>query len=188
MMPENPTIEEARQRFALAQLPLPPIPTHMISSLERFDEFEFGTRDDTTGLYNFSEWVQEYLQGEVPQDYVAFGHAGHGFNSYAMHYYLVDGALAIFLQTAWGGINSSQAIHKTIVETNFAQIGMMIDWIRQNPLLSGESFVLIASDFSKSRWAHIRAGISPMWNAESSTLSAVTKMTAAIQTLLNPKA
>ena len=38
---------------------------------------------------------------EPVADYLLLGHAGHGIQSYAIHYYVVRGPLALFLQIGW---------------------------------------------------------------------------------------
>ena len=53
-------------------------------------------------MYMFEDYISEALIGTAP-DYVAFCHAGHGMNSYAINYHLVDGPLALFVQAPWGG-------------------------------------------------------------------------------------
>ena len=55
-------------------------------------------------MYLFkTDFLLTLLTGQV-DDFVAVSHAGHGANSYALSYFLVDGPLALFLQTAWGGV------------------------------------------------------------------------------------
>jgi hypothetical protein len=53
-------------------------------------------------MYALSPFVEEALSGGC-EDYVAVGHAGHGINSYAIHYFLLYRQVALFSQTPWGG-------------------------------------------------------------------------------------
>ena len=48
------------------------------------------------------KFIEEALSNP-DREYVAVGHAGHGINSYAMHYFLVYGPVALFAQLPWGG-------------------------------------------------------------------------------------
>ena len=53
-------------------------------------------------MYLFDDYSNEVLTRKTP-DYVAFSHAGHGINWYALNYQLVDGPLAVIAQVGWGG-------------------------------------------------------------------------------------
>jgi hypothetical protein len=55
------------------------------------------------GMYVFDGYLREALTGASP-DYVAVSHAGHGSNSYAINYQLVDGPLVVCAQAPWGGV------------------------------------------------------------------------------------
>src|SRR5437870_3386527 len=102
--PNSATLAQAKKLFTGAGLPLPPIPMELAKQLHPPKEWVFGTRFDTPSPYAMDWYVREYLENGVSEDYLIFGHDGHGLNSYAMHYYLVRGPLAIFDQLAWGGI------------------------------------------------------------------------------------
>ena len=78
------------------------IPSSLEGEMERISDWVFGTRGDARNLYEFIAFVQEAATSNV-DDYLLLGQAGHGMQSYAMHYYLVEGQLALFLQMAWGG-------------------------------------------------------------------------------------
>ena len=54
-------------------------------------------------MYFFDQYITEAMT-DCPADYVAVSHAGHGANSYAINYNLVEGPLAVFTQIGWGGI------------------------------------------------------------------------------------
>ncbi len=67
-----------------------------------FNPSAWTTRDDEHSLYDFKFFLDEAISGCL-SDYLAFGHAGHGTNSYGLSYYLVCGDLALLLQVPWGG-------------------------------------------------------------------------------------
>lgn len=52
--------------------------------------------------YSLIESV-EYLKGPIPDQY-SLNHAGHGMNSYSINFRHALGDIAIFAQSAWGGI------------------------------------------------------------------------------------
>jgi hypothetical protein len=52
--------------------------------------------------YNLQHYIHE-AESSLVNDYVILSHSGHGFNSYAIQYYLVRGSLRMFLHLGWGG-------------------------------------------------------------------------------------
>ena len=93
------------ETFREAGLPAPPIPSRFESSLQALGPWWFATNDvSPAAMYLFeTDFLLTLLTGQF-DDFVAVSHAGHGVNSYALSYFLVDGPLALFLQTAWGGV------------------------------------------------------------------------------------
>jgi hypothetical protein len=72
--------------------------------LRVLDRWAWATRDiNPLDMYMFDpEPFAEGLSGHPP-DYLAICHCGHGVNSYALSYFLVDGPLAVYAQIGWGG-------------------------------------------------------------------------------------
>ena len=64
-------------------------------------EFVFGTRDPEYGVYALEHYVSELPQPGL-EDYLLMGFDGHGIASQALHYYLVCGPLAVFIQRNYG--------------------------------------------------------------------------------------
>jgi hypothetical protein len=93
------------ETFREADLPAPPIPSRFESSLQALGPWWFATNDvSPAAMYLFETNFLLTLLTNQLDDFVAVSHAGHGANSYALSYFLVDGPLALFLQTAWGGV------------------------------------------------------------------------------------
>ena len=79
-------LAEARRTFEQAGLPLPPVPERFASALRKTREWCFSTREiDPMVMYMFDTYLHDALADQSP-DYVAFSHAGHGVNSYALNY------------------------------------------------------------------------------------------------------
>ncbi len=152
-----PPLTVARQRFADAGLPFPPVPADLVDGVVVRGEWLFGTRTDTPGPYNLDWFLDEFLDSAAPEDYLLFGHDGYGFNSYAMHYYLVRGPLALFDQLAWGGVYHDDDLALDLMTAHFAQTDGLIqrlDEARAAGLLAPDQrFVVIMSDFYGSKWA-----------------------------------
>jgi hypothetical protein len=100
--------QEAMQLYETNHLPIPPLPAELTQDVVKVYEWVYGTRADVRSPY----WIQPYiseLETGLQPDYVVFGHAGHGIVSYALHFYLVRGPLALFLQHSWGNADSNPA-------------------------------------------------------------------------------
>jgi hypothetical protein len=119
-------VEQAREAFAAERLQPPPIPDDFARELRKTVEWCFSTRAiDPGALYMFDEYLAEALRGAAP-DYVAFCHAGHGVNSYAITYHLVDGPLVLLVQSPYGGAYMGQREHAGVVE-QFRRCEALVD-------------------------------------------------------------
>jgi hypothetical protein len=93
-------IGKARRLFHEAGLAFPKIPDEFAPRLKERDEWLFSTREIQASPYNLHHYVREIERNPV-EDYVVLSHSGHGANSYAIQYYLVQGALRMFLHLSW---------------------------------------------------------------------------------------
>lgn len=154
---EHP-LAQARTLFGEAGLPFPPIPSDLASHVSLISPWVYGTRTDIPNLYRFELFVTE-VEDEDVSDYVVFGQAGHGFNSWAMHYYLVHGPLAILLQLAYGGAQMDNEQMVRDVAKAFAVAGdliVVVDEIRAESRGLPGRLVVAGSDFYGSRWTWLR--------------------------------
>lgn len=154
-LPTSTALTEAQQLFSAAGLPCPYVPTEMRAQVARLEEWVYGTRADTSSLYDLGWFVREV--GTTPvEDYVLFGQAGHGLNSRAMHYYLVRGRLALFLQLAWSGAYENRAETTQVVSARLAQAEALSQTVEiaqhQSRFNPSERLIVVASDFYGSNW------------------------------------
>ena len=158
--PSVPALEQAQTQFAGEGLPFPPIPSELAPRLQRLGPWTFGTRPDAPSLYDLAAYVAELELGPVA-DYVMAGHAGHGTNSWALHYYLVRGPLALLLQTAWGGIYTDNDAAARLMADRFAQAQALITGSAATQaagrLALPARLAVVVSDFYGSRWAVLPA-------------------------------
>ena len=102
-------LSSIRERFASSGLVEPPIPNDFAVRLHEFEEpLMWSTRTEVHDLYDFRGAVVEAGEDGVA-DYLAFGHAGHGGNSWAVSYHFVHGRLKLLLQIPWGGVYETAA-------------------------------------------------------------------------------
>ena len=78
-------------------IPFPPIPKTLSEYLMPLSEVAFGSCQTNAPLYNLETHL-DHLLNQWPSDYVMYGLSGHGFNSRALHYYLVTDQCALFIQ------------------------------------------------------------------------------------------
>ena len=98
-----------KREFRRWMLPVPPLPSRFQRRLLRVGELYYSTRDPgEVSPYNIQHYVSESTTG-VLAEYATVAHAGHGINSWALHYYIVTSLLAIFVQTSWGGVYENDA-------------------------------------------------------------------------------
>jgi hypothetical protein len=105
---------------------------------------------DAFEMYFFGAYIEEVLTTNPP-DYVAVSHAGHGANSCAINYHLVDGPLAVFVQVGWGGAYDDPVKSAAQVKEMFARVATILaacERAKERGLsgLSGR-LVVIESDF-----------------------------------------
>jgi hypothetical protein len=148
--PETPPImSELEELFEEAGLVPPPIPHSLSPRLRRIDKWAYGTRDvEPMRMYSF-EYPHEALLGNVG-NYVAFCHAGHGVNSYAINYHVVFGPLAVFLQVGWGGVYMNAKEQAAKIEGWFDLCGELIYLVEQRgPVrdIAWPRLIVIQSDF-----------------------------------------
>jgi hypothetical protein len=99
-----PPIDNARETFRDAGLHFPLVPESLLPSFRTISRWRWGTRETSRSAYQWRWFVDEAATGlDFPQDYILVEHAGHGINSYSIHYFVVIRNLALFLQLGWGG-------------------------------------------------------------------------------------
>ena len=159
-------LQEARRLYDANHLPFPPIPTELAQRLVRIGEWLYGTRRDLPSPYLTEKYIHELREG-VDTDYVVFGHAGHGTMSYALHFYLVQGPLALFLQHSWGNADSDPARDVETIARDYALADQIIRAVpKAASLRLPQRLVVYYSNLRmESRWALWAPGSEdPVWN------------------------
>lgn len=153
-------IEKAKNQFAESGIPFPPVPEEMITKVLEFQPWVFGTRRIKHGMYFIETFIEE-VQSRNVDDYLLFGHDGHGVNSYALHYFLVFKRLAIFIQWGWGGVYMDNAKQLREIATLFDYVKRVIDLhesIPLNVLATSKRLLIVESDFVNSFWGFTSEG------------------------------
>lgn len=162
---------DATLEYLSAGLPAPPIPPVLAPSLRRVRSWLYSTRPDSEqpdgapGPYDLAWYGKEFLDGRAPAPYLVTGHDGHGINSWALHWYLVQAPLAIFVQTPWGNAYDDETQRSQAplaLGVLFAGVQSLMDAApaarESGRLAPGDWLVVVASDLSGHRWAPWPAG------------------------------
>ncbi len=150
LTPSGP--EPARNLFASAGLPFPTIPEPLSAKLRHRDRWLFSTRKIEVPPYALQYYADEFENGQVP-DYVILSHDGHGVNSWAIQYYLVQCGLGLFLHLKWGGVYTDNDKAIADISAAFdaadrivARVQSMQDDFNQ------KTVQIVVSDFYGSYW------------------------------------
>ena len=145
-------IEKARQVFEKAGLAFPTIPEKLAEQLKEQSKWVFSTRPIDVWPYLLHSYVEEAEKSEV-NDYAVLCHAGHGVNSWAIHYYLVQDSLRMFLQLGWGGVYSNGGEDAALIRDCFSladKIASVANTV--GPFQPGTHLTVVVSNFGGSYW------------------------------------
>ena len=146
---------KAKDLLAQAGFDFPFLPDHLGQHFKERSAWVYSTKALRLSPYCFREYVAEGKNKRV-QDYMLLGHAGHGANSYALHYYLVTKPLRLFLQVAWGGIYMDTDPTVRRVNQCFGIIPRLVSAIDHatvtNRLRRNDTLIVACSEFYGSYW------------------------------------
>jgi hypothetical protein len=145
-------IEKARRLFQEAGLAFPKIPEKFAPRLTEHGAWLFSTREIEMSPYNLDHYVCEVDRNPV-EDYVVLSHSGHGTNSYAIQYYLVQGALRMFLHLGWGGVYMDAEKAAARIRDCFSLVDEIVPATQVvGRFQPGERLMVIGSDFYGGYW------------------------------------
>ena len=145
-------IEKAKRLFRESGLAFPTIPDELAARVKEQGEWLFSTRQIKMSPYNLGHYVREADVTHV-EDYALLGHAGHGMNSYALHYYIVYGTLRMFLQLSWGGAYMDGKAATVAIRDCFSLADKIVPATQTLAGLRAEDrLTIVGSDFSGSYW------------------------------------
>jgi len=145
-------IEKARQLFRDAGLAFPTIPEELAEQLKEHGRWLFSTRPIDMSPYNLQHYLDEVEVSQV-KDYAVLSHSGHGVNSYAIQYYLVQGSLRMFLHLGWGGVYMDRGEAAATIRDCFSiadQIASLAQTVGR--FQAGKQLTVVGSDFYGSYW------------------------------------
>lgn len=108
-----------RRAFSGAGLPVPPVPMHLGAGILEVSPWVWTTEREPISPYDHLIDLHAAVVGRG--DVLTVAHAGHGRQSWAIHYVLTNGPLAIVLQVPWGGMRDDGAVDR---------LGRLFDGVR----------------------------------------------------------
>lgn len=161
-MNPNQALRRLETVFSAQDLPCPWVPPALADQLTEYAPAMFASRPLSNGLYGLEPFVAEYLA--TPEPFVALGFDGHGLVSQAVHYYLADERVAVFVQQRWGTLFDDPAHDRDC-------FAIMIKYARRLLELAaahfpaGERLIVVQSSFSEPRfgWQPVGATSEPRW-------------------------
>lgn len=97
--------------------------------------------------YNLQHYLTESEESQV-EDYVVLAHSGHGVNSYAIQYYLVQGPLRMFLHLGWGGAYMNAEETAAMIRNCFSMADRIVMVVqRATKFETGGRLLVVGSDF-----------------------------------------
>ena len=155
----QPSLEKARALFATEGLPFPPVPAELASALREARPNIFATRPVEVPPYTLAAYSLEVQAERAVPSYALVGFDGHGINSWAVHYYLVDDALALFIQLPWGGAYVEPDEARRTIEAVFSWAGTLQSKTRRAQrdgfIPPGWRLLVVGSRFDEPGWAWI---------------------------------
>lgn len=155
----NIDLNQAEAFLRTEGLSLPALPPELAAQLRERAPGIYSTGDLVAPPYTLEAYVTELLSAANPGDYAVLAMDGHGSQSWAFHYYLVSGPLALFVQLPWGGVY-------TDVDSARAEIERVLAWARPLPqrlaelrqqgrLAPQQKLLVVLTRFSEPRWAWV---------------------------------
>lgn len=154
----NSTIDAARALFSSWNLPLPSLPADSHATLRELEARIFSTRTLPEPPYHLRHFLEEGTS--APPAYCVLAQSGHGVNSHAIQYYVVNERLRLFLHLAWGGVYMDEDAVRANIRECFALADAIVAAVNSKPASQGQ-LTVVASDFYGGDWW--RDAAPPRW-------------------------
>ncbi|WP_159914163.1 hypothetical protein [Pantoea sp. 18069] len=156
----NTDLHHAEAFLRTEGLSLPALPAELAEQLRERAPGIYSTRELAASPYTLEVHVGELLRCASPADYAVLAIDGHGSQSWAFHYYLVSGPLALFVQLPWGGAYTDVATARAEIERVLAWARplpqRLAELKRQGRLAPEQKLLVVLTRFSEPRWAWVQ--------------------------------
>lgn len=175
----NSLLDQMKTRFAKAGLPIPPRLDEFGNAWLQINKDAIATCAPVATLYDLHAFLNEAEAADSP-DYAALGFDGHGVNSQALHFYIVRGPVAIFLQLKWGNVFDNVSDQLNRIEGAFSLANQLLERssvaYAEGRFPPGQRMIVKVSDFSESGWHWAGQPDSLKTDGEFTLLAAITNV------------
>jgi hypothetical protein len=158
---ESGDLARVEALLAEAGMAMPPMPADAEARLKEREEWCFCTRALKVSPSDVPHYVRKAIAGASP-DYVLIAQTGAGAGPTALHYFLVQGPLQIFLQIGWSGGSAERERATALVNECFGLAHQLVDAIpsalRHGRLSRQGRITVLASNLGKGFWEVAAAG------------------------------
>ena len=141
--------------LAEAGLTMPPMPEMAEARLKEREDDCFSTRTFKESPANLLHYVRKAIGGVSP-DYVLVALGRDGRTADALHFFLVQGPLQLFLQIGWGGAGAARERATALVNDCFALAHQLVEAVphalRKGRLAPTGRLTVVGSDLGESFW------------------------------------
>ena len=145
----------AEALLAEAGLMMPPMPEMAEARLKEREDDCFSTRTFKESPANLLHYVRKAIGGVSP-DYVLVALGRDGRTADALHFFLVQGPLQLFLQIGWGGAGAARERATALVNDCFALAHQLVEAVphalRKGRLAPTGRLTVVGSDLGESFW------------------------------------
>ena len=146
---------------AEAGVVMPPMPIDARTRLKEREDWCFCTRTFKVPPSDVQYYVRKAIAGVSP-DYVLIARTEAGVGPAALHYFLVQGPLQIFLQIGWSGGSAERERSPALLNECFGLARQLVDAIpealRRGRLSRQGRITVVGSSFGKGFWEVAAAG------------------------------
>lgn len=151
--------------FMAAGLAPPPVPARFADMLEERTPEVFASVPLTHAPYEIERCVEDFIDGCAPALILGFG--GRGLMSPALHYFLVDERVGVFIQQRWGSPVNEPARDARHVAT-LMKLACELATLAQRPeyaarFADGRRLLAVESSFMAPRVAWVGGGRETEW-------------------------
>jgi hypothetical protein len=136
-------------------LPMPPMPEMAEARLKERGEWWFSTRTFKESPENLMHYVRKAIGGASP-DYVLVARTGQEPDGTALHYYLLQGPLQLFLRVAWVGAGPkaepTNARVRGCLDLAHELVAAVPSALRRGLLERSGRITVVATDVGDSFW------------------------------------
>ena len=152
--------ERLEALLAEVGLAMPPMPDDAEARLKEREDSCFSTRAFKESPANMQHYVRKAIAGVSP-DYVLIARVGHETSACAMHYFLVQGPLQVFLQLACGS-QAGQRRATMVINECFSLAHELVAAVpralRAGHIPRAGRITVVGSDLVESFWEVAAAG------------------------------